>query len=373
MTGLERMYLGNALDVWIGAIGAAIVSTIVLLLARKILVRRLGAFARKTETTLDDLVVDLLAQTRFFTLVAVGLYVGAELLTLAAGVEKLIQKILILVFLLQGIQWGSRLIKYWLDGALKQRVAEDAASAGTVTAIGFVAKLALWATAVLLALDNLGFNISTLVAGLGIGGVALALAVQNILGDIFASLSIVLDKPFVLGDFIVVDEHLGTIEYIGLKTTRIRSLSGEQIIFSNSELLKSRIRNFKRMAERRVAFMIGVTYDTPLGKLKSIGPAVRDIINAQAQTRLDRVHFKEYGDSALIYEIVYYVLSPDYNLYMDIQQSINFSILEKFTDEGIDFAFPTMTIMKAEALTKRKDSNQSVTHSPMTQGAKENA
>lgn len=345
MNVFDKTYFGNALDIWLAALGVAAISTIFLFAAKKILVRRIGAFARKTETILDDFLVDLIAGTRSFSIVTLSLYLGLALLTLPPGVEKAIQRIVILVFLVQGVLWGSSLIRYWLDSSIKRRIEGDASSAGTVTAIAFALKLALWSIAVLLALDNLGFNITTLVAGLGIGGIAIALAVQNVLGDVFASLSIVLDKPFVVGDFIIVDEHLGTIEYIGLKTTRIRSLSGEQIIFSNSELLKSRIRNFKRMAERRVAFTFGVTYDTPLAKLKSIGPAVRDIISAQSQTRLDRVHFKEYGDSALIYEVVYYVLSPDYNLYMDIQQAINFEILETLRREQIEFAFPTMTVV----------------------------
>ncbi len=181
-------------------------------------------------------------------------------------------------------------------------------------------------------------------AGLGIGGIAVALAVQNILGDLFASLSIVLDKPFVIGDFIIVNEFLGTVEHIGLKTTRIRSLSGEQVIFSNADLLRSRIRNFKRMFERRVTFSIGVTYQTPSDKLERISALLKEIVVKQPKARFDRAHFKEFGDSALIYEVVYYVQNPDFNVYMDIQQAINIEIVRRFEEESIEFAYPTRTI-----------------------------
>jgi small-conductance mechanosensitive channel len=207
-----------------------------------------------------------------------------------------------------------------------------------------VARLAVWSLVLLLALDNLGFNITALLAGMGIGGIAVALAAQNILGDLFASLSIVLDKPFVVGDFIVVGEQLGTVEYIGLKTTRIRSLGGEQIVFSNTDLLGSRIRNYKRMQERRVVFGFGVVYQTPHEKLQTIPGMVREIIGKLDRARFDRAHFKEYGDSSLNFEVVYYVLSADYNVYMDIQQAINLELFRRFQEDGIDFAYPTRTL-----------------------------
>jgi len=178
----------------------------------------------------------------------------------------------------------------------------------------------------LLALDTLGIDITALVAGLGVGGIAVALAVQKVLGDLFASLSIVLDKPFAVGDFLIIDQHMGSVEYVGLKTTRLRSLSGEQLVFSNSDLLGSRIRNYGRMYERRVVFNIGVTYQTPRDKLVMIPQILRAAIEAQKRTRFDRAHFKEFGDFALNFESVYYVVGPDYNTYMDIQQAINLFI-----------------------------------------------
>jgi len=200
-----------------------------------------------------------------------------------------------------------------------------------------------------LILDNIGVNISALLAGLGIGGIAVALALQNVLGDLLASLAILLDKPFEAGDFIVVDQYLGTVEHVGLKTTRIRSLSGEQIIVSNTDLLGSRIRNYKRMTTRRIEFAVDVVYGTPAEKVKRIPLLLRQSVEAQPQARFDRAHLKEFGPSALVYQIVYIVESPDYNVYMDTQQRINFAIIEHFEREGIDFAFPTRTVHLASA------------------------
>jgi small-conductance mechanosensitive channel len=196
----------------------------------------------------------------------------------------------------------------------------------------------------LLMLDNLGINVTALVAGLGVGGIAVALAVQNILGDLFASLSIVLDKPFVIGDSITVDSYSGTVEHVGLKTTRIRSLGGEQLVFSNSDLLKARLRNFKHMQERRIVFSVGVLYQTPADKLEKIPALVKEIIEKAPRVRFDRAHLRDLGDSALIFEIVYWVLDPTYARYMDAQQSINLGLIRCFADEGIGFAYPSQSL-----------------------------
>jgi small-conductance mechanosensitive channel len=240
--------------------------------------------------------------------------------------------------------WGSTLIEVGLQRYVKTKAQEDAAAATTLSVLGFIARVALWVMLTLLALSNLGFDITALVAGLGVGGIAVALAAQNILGDLFASLSIVFDKPFVIGDFIIVDDLSGTVERIGMKTTHLRSLGGELIVFSNADLLKTRIRNYKRMYERRVVFSLGVTYQTPADTLARVPDIVRDIITARSNTRFDRAHFKSYGDFALIIEAVYYVLDPDYNAYMDIQQAINLEIFRRFAREGVEFAYPTQTL-----------------------------
>lgn len=249
-----------------------------------------------------------------------------------------------IALLVQVALWANRGIAVWLRHYVQTRRDTDAAGATTVGVLGFIGRLAVWALIVLMILDNLGVDITALVASLGIGGIAVALAVLRILGDIFASLSIALDKPFVIGDFIIVGDVLGTVEHIGLKTTRLRGLSGEQIVFSNADLLASRIRNYRRMNERRVLFRLGVVYQTPAEKLERIPQIVREIIEQTPRTRFDRAHFQGFGESALDFEVVHHVLDRDYNLDMDIQQAINLALLRRLAAEGMEFAYPTRTV-----------------------------
>jgi len=344
MTPLNQLFLGNSFQDWLIATFIVVAVFSCLKIAQRIVVGRLAKYAKTTKTQLDDLVVDIVGATRFFFLLIVSLYFSTFVLTLSDSVTKLTLTVVALSLLLQGGLWGTRAVTFLLNREVERRKEQDAAGATTLSALGLVSKLVLWSIVLLLALDNMDVDITGLVAGLGIGGIAVALALQNILGDLFASLSIVLDKPFVIGDFIVVDDLLGTVEYVGLKTTRIRSLSGEQIVFSNSDLLRSRVRNFKRMYERRVVFHIGVTYQTPYEKLVSIGGMIKDIIDDQEGARFDRAHFKEYGSSSLNYEIVYYVQKPDFNTYMNIQQAVNLEIYRRFEQEAIEFAYPTQTL-----------------------------
>ena len=345
MTFLHKTLFDISVLDWSIAVLAAIVTFVVLSLIKKLVVRKVGAFAATTETKLDDLAVDLVKETKFFSLLMTALFVGSLVLTLPARVNLIIQKVLILTLIVQGSLWLNHVLSFWFNQILSKRVQDGATNATTRSILNFVSRLVLWSIAFLLILDNLGFNITTLIAGLGVGGIAIALAVQNVLADLFASLSIILDKPFVVGDFIIVDNYMGTVKQIGLKTTRIQSLSGEEVIFSNTDLLKSRIRNYKRMYERRVVFTIGVTYDTPYEKLEFVKTALQQVIKSQQEVRFDRAHFKEYGDSALVYEAVYYVLDPDYNKYMDIQENINKELFRLFAENKVDFAYPTRTLI----------------------------
>lgn len=283
--------------------------------------------------------------TRFPFLLAISLLAGVSQLDFSPSQDKLLHYAWIVILVTQVAMWGTRIITVTVQRAFERQRVTNPATATHLTLVGLVGRIVLWSIAVLVMLDNLGFNISTLMASLGIGGIAIALAVQNILGDIFSSVSIALDKPFVIGDFIVVDSYMGTVEYVGMKTTRLRSLGGEQIIFSNTELLKNRIRNYKRMQERRVLFEFGIAYETPLDDIEQIPQMAREIISPDRfEVRFDRAHFKNYGDSALQFEVVYYVLDPDYNKYMDIQQAINLALLRKFRERGIAFAYPTQTL-----------------------------
>lgn len=344
MTVLEQVYFGNPALIWLQALGAGVAAFGLFLLVERQVLRRLARFVARTDNPWDDLIVDVVDATRVLTLLALALRVGAAFLTLTPRVEHHLGTGLFLVFLYQGAAWANAAVGFILKILVQRRIAGDAAGATMLSAAGFMAKLLIWSLAFLVALDNLGVNVTGLAAGLGVGGIAVALAVQNVLGDLFASLSIVLDRPFVIGDFIIVGDLLGTVEHIGLKTTRIRSLSGEQIVFSNADLLSSRIRNYKQLFERRVVFEVGVTYQTPHAQLTSLGAMLREIIESQDEVRFDRAHFKAFGDSALTFEMVYYVLNPDYNRYMDIQQAINLEIHRRFEAEGIAFAYPTQTL-----------------------------
>lgn len=289
--------------------------------------------------------VGLAAAAKWWFLLAVSLFIASPVVEFPDGkIADRVGKLVFTAIILQVAVWADVLIALFLDRYMVRRLATDAASATMMSTLTFLARVAVWSLTVLWILENLDAHVSTLVAGLGIGGVAVALAAQNVLGDLFASLAIVLDKPFVLGDFIAVEDFLGAVEHIGVKTTRLHSLSGEQLVFSNSDLLKGRIRNYKRMYERRIQFSFGVEYGTSYEKMTAVPGMIRDAIAAAGSTRFDRAHFKSFGDSALVFEAVYYVLSPDYNLYMDIQQAINLALLKRFAEQGVQFAFPTQTL-----------------------------
>jgi len=346
MPFLNTSYLGNSVEQWLIAAALGTAAVVLLRAGQALVRRRLESLASRTRTTLDDLASDLVGRTKFLFLLVVGVFVAALSLTLPDGWDSILGTLVVIGLWVQAGFWGSGLVHYFISSRLqRERSEDDAVGETTVSAMGAVANVLLWSLVILMALDNVpGVQITTLLASLGVGGVAVALALQNILGDLFASLAIALDKPFVIGDFIIVGDYMGTIERIGLKTTRIRSLSGEQIVFSNSDLLNSRVRNFKVMFERRVVFGFGILYETPLEKIERVGAMVEDIIESMEKTRFDRAHFKEFGDSALQFEVVYFVLDPEFNVYMDIQQAINIELFRRFRTEDIEFAYPTHTV-----------------------------
>ena len=344
MQFLNSTFYENEIWKWFAAAALLVLVGIVLKLVLWRVVRRLRRIVEKTPGRFDDLVVELLDKTKFLFIFIVSLYAGTLILVLPEPAENILRGIFMVALLIQAGYWGNAFVAFWIRRNVSQRLDEDAATATSMAALGFVAKLLIWTVVILLALENLGINVTTLIAGLGIGGIAIALAVQNVLSDLFASLSIIVDKPFVIGDFIIVGEQMGTVERIGLKTTRVRSLTGEQIIFSNSDLLTSRVRNYKRMFERRIAFSIGVTYQTTAEQVRAIPGIIQSIVETQSDVRFDRCHFKSFGDFALLFETVYYVLNPDYNAYMDAQQAINVAIMDAFAERGIEFAYPTQTL-----------------------------
>ena len=336
--------LNNSLLQWIIAIAIFFVVFIVLRILRNIIRNRWSKIAQKTNTKLDNAAVDLLSSTRTFFFIAISFFAATLALHIAKTPLTIIGKVVSFALLAQLFIWGNQLITSLINLYMsKEKI--DSSTRTTLSAINFISRLVLYSLLFLFALDNLGVDINALVAGIGIGSVAIALAVQNILSDLFSSLSIVLDKPFEIGDYIVVGDFSGTIENIGLRSTRLRSLTGEQLIFSNQDLLGSRIRNYKRMTQRRSSFSIGVTYDTTPEQLRKIPQIIKKAIEGHAHTRFDRSHFSSFGDSALIFDTVFYMSKTDYALFKDTQQEINLEILTEFAKEGIEFAFPTQTIL----------------------------
>jgi small-conductance mechanosensitive channel len=343
---LSRPFLGIALGEWLVFLLIWIGVYLALGIITSWLRRRLQARALLTEHRYDDYLLKVLDHTMRFGLLGLALLIALSTATLGGPYrigESLRPLAMVMIFIQIGI-WGMSLVDALLEkGFETARVGESAAKSASGIVRWFAVVL-IWGCVILVILSGFGVEITPLIAGLGVGGIAIAFALQQILGDVFCSVAIVMDKPFEVGDFIIVGDFMGTVERIGIKTTRVRSLSGEQIIFSNSDLLGSRVRNYKRMQERRVVFGFGVLYSTSVDQLRQIPDIVKEIITAIDGIRFDRAHFQKFGDSSLDFEVVYYVLSADYNLYMDIQQRINLELLSRLEALGVEMAFPSRTI-----------------------------
>jgi small-conductance mechanosensitive channel len=327
------------------ALGAAVLVFFGLLLVRRLIVQRAAKLAERTPTELDNLLVELARRTRPLLIAVVAVYAGSFALEPPLRVAGALRVAMVLAVVFQAGLWVSAVIDFWVARSRKRLMTQDVTTASLLGVLRFAAKMVLWSVVLLVGLDNLGVDITALIAGLGIGGVAVALALQNVLGDLLASLSIVLDKPFVIGDTITVDTFTGTIENIGLKTTRMRSQSGEQVVFPNGNLLQSRIRNLARLQERRNVLNFGVAYQTPADKIERIPGMVRSIVESQADVRFDRSHFLRLGTASLEFEVVYFILSPDYRLHMDRQQTILLEMIRAFEREGIELAQPAPTVI----------------------------
>lgn len=327
------------------ALAVAVASYALMVFGLRLVTGRLRKVAERTRTTMDDILVHVLAGTNRWLLLLAALLIGIGLLDLPPRWSERVAQLWFVAVAMQLGLWFTRAI------ALGVRSYESRTSGraegqltASATLLSWFLRTVLWAVILLAVLSNVGVNITAFVASLGVGGIAVALAVQNILGDLFASLSIAVDKPFEVGDFISSDAGVGTVEYVGLKTTRIRALTGEQIVVGNTELLKQPVKNFRRMEERRIAFKFGVTYDTPPDAAEAIPGIVRGLVQADQKLRFDRAHFHAFGDSSLDYEVVYHVLDSDYGAYMDAQQRLNLGLLREFAARGIEFAFPTRTL-----------------------------
>ncbi len=338
---LDDLYLDNSLGQWLWALATATSICLITLLVRRFIRRHYVRMKATSRVELMEVPLRIASRTSVLFLIVLGVFFGMLTLTLPATAHRVVEKVLLIAACWQAGLWATTGALAWIDMKRQHSMAEDRATAGTLGIIAIIVRALIWSVVLLLTLDNLGVNVTTLVAGLGIGGIAIALAVQNVLGDLLASLSITLDKPFVLGDSLQIDNFNGKVEHIGIKSTRLRSIDGEQIIMPNSDLLKSRMRNFGRMQERRVLFTVGVTYETSRAKLEKIPDMVRAIVESQATVRLERCHLARLSAYSIDCEVVYFVLSAEYSLYMDTQQKIILSLIEAFEREQIEFAYPT--------------------------------
>lgn len=341
---LKQEFHHVTVQAWTIGIAMVIAVAVALRLVRRVILHYAGR-GEKQERALPlwyGLLIQCAHHTGWLFQAVVGLFVARYLVDIPATWDRRIKALCMVVFIMQAGLWASavvdRVILAKLDRANGQGANAYRSARNLLRSVGLVV---IWCGVLLLTFENLGVHVSALVAGLGVTGVAVAFATQNILSDLIASVSMLLDKPFLVGDFIVVEAYMGTVERIGVRTTRMRSLSGELIVMSNSDLAKSRIRNYKRMSERRVVFTFAVNYNVPAAKLRKIGAWVKEVIEAQPKTRFDRAHWLSYSDPGLVYECVFYVLSSDYNIYMDIQQEINLGILEKCQENDVAFAYGT--------------------------------
>jgi len=340
---LEKTFFQNTVKNYLICVGLFLVGVVVVKIFELFFLKRLKKLAEKTKTTLDDFVVLLIQKIAVpFSYFGI-IYLAINTLNILPSIKKGINIAFVAIVTVFVARLIIRIVSHGLS-LYSSTTGKGSSLEKSINGILKVVKVVVWGIAVTFFLDNLGFKISAVIAGLGIGGVAVALAAQAVLKDLFSYFAILFDRPFETGDFIILGDYLGTIENIGIKTTRVRSLGGEQLVFSNTDLTSSRLRNYKRMQKRRVSFKLGVTYQTPTAKLKAIPDMIEKAIGNVSDTVFDRAHFFSYGDFSLVFEVVYYVLSADYNKYMDIQQSINFGIKEAFDKEKIEFAYPPQTL-----------------------------
>ena len=341
---LEQIYWENSLKSYLISLTFVFVGFLALRVIKDKVIIRLKRLASKTASDLDDIVIQLIEKFGIPIFRILIIYWALALLTLSPVMDKWLRIAYGVITLYFAVTLLLALVRRLLEAQVL-KLENGESKLKQIGGIMVVLKILVWSLGLLVLFSNLGYNVTTILTGLGIGGIAIALAAQNILGDLFNYFVIFFDRPFEVGDFIVVDDKRGTVEYIGIKTTRIRSITGEQLIIANSNLTGSRIHNFKRLESRRVVFTIGVVYGLSLEKLKMIPVLIKSIIEKSELVRFDRVHFHKYGDFSLDYEVVFFIDTPDYNTYMDILQQVNFDIYEKFAAEKIDFAFPTQTLI----------------------------
>jgi small-conductance mechanosensitive channel len=345
----ETIILGNSVVDWIGAALLIAAVWLALLLLRQLVASRYRSYTGEGHSTAVRLIAYLIGHTKYILIIAISLYAAAEFLTLPPPIHRICTSTIVILLLVQVGVWAGRTLQFYLEIRHRRSGGTDVELASSLEIIKFVSMVLIWSLVTLVALDNLGVNITALLAGLGVGGVAVALALQNVLGDLFASLAIALDKPFVVGDTLVLDTYTGRVERIGIKSTRLRSDSGEQIILSNADILKSRVRNFGPGEERRALLTLNIDPNTSVENLREIPRIVESVVKRQQHARFDRCHFKAFGDWSLQFEMSFFSRDAIANPILDLQQTVNLGVLEELRRRGIGLALPAQRILKANA------------------------
>lgn len=335
---MDRELLGNSLRAWTYAAGVPLALWLLLSLFRGAVVRRLEGVERRTPIGANGALVALLKSVRTTYIALAALFIGLQTLHLPSGVHTALQWSTAIVLVLQGFRSGNGLVDFWLGHYATSRGGTDRT---TVAALGVVLRVVLVVTLLLVALDLLGKDIKSLLTAFGVGGIALALALQNVLGDLFSALSIVLDKPFVVGDAIAVDRFEGTVEHIGLKTTRVRSVNGEEVVFSNADLLKSRVRNLSRRHSRRTVFTLSVAPATRAENVARVPALIAEAVAAEPRATLQRAHVVGSGLLGFDVETAILIADPDSQLEFDVRQAVLLEIYRRLEREGILLARAT--------------------------------
>lgn len=339
------MIWGNTLQSWGLALLVFALVFLILRLLNEYALSRLKRAGEEISTELQSLIFELTRRTHPIFLIVIALYLASLTLYLPASGERMIRVVTVVIALLQMALWGSSAMDYFIERRLSLEGEVVGERKTTLSAFRILARIVLWVVVILLILENAtGIEINALLASLGIGGIAVALAVQNILGDLFSSLTIALDKPFVIGDVIQVGNLTGRVEKIGLKSTRLRSVDGELLVFANSDLLSSRIRNFGDRQRWRVAFSLSVAYDTASEKLNRIPQIVREIVERHENTTFGWAFIKALGDFRITFDCAYHIEGADLQEYMDTSHLVYLELLQRFQQEGIELSFPTQEV-----------------------------
>jgi len=315
---------------------------------KKFILSKIEKFAQKTATKFDDALIEAIEKIGWPFYFFISLFAAIQFVALPEFFYRVIEATTMAVVIFYAVIILQKIFFYLTEQYIQKNEKEKKHDPSIIRLVSRAFSYFLWVIAILLFVSNAGYDVTALLAGLGIFGIAAALAVQNILSDVFSSLSIYFDKPFKVGDFIILGQDMGVVQKIGIKTTRIQALQGEEIVFSNKELTESRIHNFGKMSRRRIEFRFGIEYDTPLEKIKKVNDIIKQSIQKVKGTTLDRSHFKSFGDFSLIFEVVYFIPTSDYNVYMDAQETINQFLIELLKKEKINFAYPTQKIFLAK-------------------------